>query len=313
MGKRAMLFPGQGAQKVGMGKDFCDEVPAAREIYERANAVLDIDVAKICFEGPEEELNDTGVCQVAVLVTSLAALEALKATCGEDAGKADMTAGLSLGEYTALAYAGAFEFEDAVRLVRQRGLFMKEAGEINPGTMLCLIGMSRDDVMEVIAAAGQDKGTLVAANFNSPGQIVLSGTAEAIEAAAEAATERNAKRVIPLTVSGAFHSPLMEPAAEKLKAELAQIEIKDPAVPVVSNVAAKYVQGADEIRDLLALQLTNSVLWEDSMRFMIFEGMTEATEVGPGRVLSGLLAKTDRSVAASNVGALADLEKSGGH
>lgn len=309
MGKSAILFPGQGAQKVGMGKDFYDAVPAAREVYERANAALDVDVAKVCFDGPEEELNDTAVCQVAVLVTSLAALEALKAQCGEDAAKADMAAGLSLGEYTALAYAGAFQLEDAVRLVRQRGIFMKEAGEINPGTMLCLIGMSRDDVMEVIAAAGQDKGTLVAANFNSPGQIVLSGTAEAIGAAAEIANERNAKRVIPLTVSGAFHSPLMEPAADKLKAELAGIEIKDPAVPVVSNVAAKYVRSADEIRDLLVLQLTSSVLWEDSMRFMIAEGMTEATEVGPGRVLAGLLAKTDRSVATRNIGALADLDK----
>ena len=309
MGNMAILFPGQGAQKVGMGKDFYDAVPAAREVYERANAVLDVDIAKVCFDGPEEELNDTAVCQVAVLVTSLAALEAMRAKCGEDAAKADMAAGLSLGEYTALAYAGAFQFEDAVRLVRQRGIFMKEAGEINPGTMLCLIGMARDDVMEVIAATGQDRGTLVAANFNSPGQIVLSGTAEAIAAAAEIAKERNAKRVIPLTVSGAFHSPLMDPAAEKLKSELAGIEIKDPAVPVVSNVAAKYVRSADEIRDLLALQLTSSVLWEDSMRFMISEGMTEAMEVGPGRVLAGLLAKTDRSVTVRNIGELADLDK----
>jgi [acyl-carrier-protein] S-malonyltransferase len=162
--------------------------------------------------------------------------------------------------------------------------------------------------MAVVATAGQDKGTLVAANFNSPGQIVLSGTADAVGAAAEIARERGAKRVIPLAVSGAFHSPLMGPAAEKLTAELAATEIKDPAVPVVSNVAAKYVQTADEIRDLLTLQLTSSVLWEDSMRFMISEGMTEATEVGPGRVLAGLLAKTDRSVAVRNIGALTDLE-----
>jgi len=308
MSKKAILFPGQGAQKVGMGKDFYDAVPAAREIYERANAVLDIDIAKICFDGPDDELNDTAVCQAAVLVTSIAALEALKAKCGDGAAAADMAAGLSLGEYTALTYAGAIEFEDAVRLVRQRGTFMKEAGEINPGTMLCLIGMSREDVAEVIASAGEDKGVLVAANFNSPGQIVLSGTRDAIDAAAQAATERNAKRVIPLTVSGAFHSPLMEPAAEKLKAELAGIEIKSPAVPVVSNVAAKYVGTADEIRDLLVRQLTSSVMWEDSMRFMISEGMTEAVEVGPGRVLSGLLAKTDRSVSARNVAALTDLD-----
>lgn len=308
MSKKAILFPGQGAQKVGMGKDFYDAVPAAREIYERANAVLDIDIAKICFDGPEDELNDTAVCQAAVLVTSIAALEALKATCGDGAAAADMTAGLSLGEYTALTYAGAIEFEDAVRLVRQRGTFMKEAGEINPGTMLCLIGMSREGVAEVIASACEDKGVLVAANFNSPGQIVLSGTKDAIDAAAQAATKRNAKRVIPLTVSGAFHSPLMEPAAEKLKAELAAVEIKSPAVPVVSNVAAKYVGTADEIRDLLVRQLTNSVMWEDSMRFMISEGMTDAVEVGPGRVLSGLLAKTDRSVSVRNVAALTDLD-----
>lgn len=305
MGKKVVLFPGQGAQKVGMGKDLYESVTAARDIYDRAGAAIGMDLATLCFEGPEEELNDTAVCQPAILATSIAALEAMKAK-GRHM-KADMTAGLSLGEYTALVYAGAIAFEDAVRLVRCRGVFMKEAGQLNPGAMVSVLGMSREAVMEIVAAC-RDKGTLVAANFNCPGQIVLSGRTEAVERAEVLAKERGAKRAIRLVVSGAFHSPLMEPAAEKLKAELAGMNIVPPVVPLVSNVSAKYVTGAEEVRDFLALQLTSPVLWEDSMRFLIAEGMTEAVEVGPGRVLSGLLAKTDRDVAVGNIGSLADLE-----
>jgi len=305
MGKKAILFPGQGAQKVGMGKDLYESVPEARDIYDRAGAAIGMDLAKVCFEGPDEELNDTAVCQPAILATSIAALEAMKAR-GRPV-EADLTAGLSLGEYTALVHAGAIAFEDAVRLVRCRGLFMKEAGQFNPGAMVSVLGMPREAVMEVVAAC-RDKGTLVAANFNCPGQIVLSGTTEAVGRAEVMAKERGAKRAIRLVVSGAFHSPLMDPAAEKLKAELAATNIVPPAVPLVSNVSARYVTTAEEVRDFLALQLTSPVLWEDSMRFMIAEGMTEAVEVGPGRVLSGLLAKTDRDVAVANIGSLADLE-----
>ena len=301
MGKRALLFPGQGAQKVGMGLDLYESVPAARAVYERANAASDIDIAKLCFEGPEDALNDTAVCQAAVLVTSIAALEALRAK-DAPAADADMTAGLSLGEYTALVYAGAIEFEDAVRLVRQRGTFMKEAGELEPGGMVSVLGMTREAALELVAASCKDNGVLVAANFNSPGQVVLSGTVGAVERAAEIAKERGARRVIRLAVSGAFHSPLMQPAADKLRAELEKIEVRDPKVPLVANVSAKYVATGEEARDLLALQLTSSVLWEDSMRLMVADGMTEAVEVGPGRVLSGLLARIDRSVVTRNVG-----------
>jgi [acyl-carrier-protein] S-malonyltransferase len=306
MGKRALLFPGQGAQKVGMGRDLYEAVPAAREVYDRANAVLDFDLAAVCFAGPEEKLNDTAVCQAAVLVTSLAALAALRDR-DPAAARADAAAGLSLGEYTALCFAEAIGFEDAVRLVRRRGLLMKEAGEQNPGAMVSVIGLDRNAVMEVVAAC-KDSGVLTAANFNSPLQVVLSGTAGSVDCAATLAEERGARRVIRLAVSGAFHSPLMEPAAATLREELADTEVRKPSTPVVSNVSARPVSSAEEVRDLLALQLTSPVLWVDSMRYLIGEGMTEAVEVGPGRVLSGLLAKTDRSVATRNVRSLADLK-----
>jgi len=306
MGKTAILFPGQGAQKVGMGRDLYDALPAARQVYDRANAALDIDITTLCFDGPKDELNDTAVCQAAVLVTSLAALEALRAR-HPAAVKADLTAGLSLGEYTALVFAGAVDLEDAVRLVRQRGLFMKEAGKARPGGMVSIIGPDRAAVMQIVDDC-QSEGTLVAANFNSPQQVVLSGSSEAVDCAARLATERGARRAIKLAVSAAFHSPLMEPAAEKLKAELEKTAFRAPQVPLVSNVSARYVETADQVRDLLARQLTSPVLWVDSMQFMIGEGVTQAIEVGPGRVLCGLLAKTDRSVSLAHVGALADLD-----
>ncbi len=306
MAMKAVLFPGQGAQKVGMGADLYEAVPAAREVFKRANEVLGFDLTKLCFEGPEAELNDTANCQVAILVTSVAALEALKSRRGERAVRADVAAGLSLGEYTALCYAGAIAFEDAVRLVRQRGLFMKDAGRANPGAMVSVLGMERDAVAKLIEEC-RGEGVLVAANFNSPGQIVLSGSVEAVDRAATLAKDRGAKRAIKLAVSGAFHSPLMQPAAEKLRSELERTAIADPKVPVVSNVSARYIGSAAEARELLARQLTSPVLWEDSMRFLVAQGMTEAIEVGPGRVLAGLMARTDRNVVVKNVESVADL------
>ncbi len=307
MGQKAILFPGQGAQKVGMGRDLYESVPAARQVYEQANALLDMDLAKLCFEGPKEELDNTANCQAAILVTSLAALEALKARRGEAAAQADLAAGLSLGEYTALCFAGAIGFDDAVRLVRRRGLLMEAAGRENPGAMLAVLGMDREAVMGLVAGVPGDLGTLVVANFNAPGQNVLSGSVEAIDWAASAAPEQGARRAIKLAVSGAFHSPLMGPAAEKLKDALAKTEMHDPQTPVISNVSAKPVASGEEARDMLALQLTNSVLWDDSVRWMVAQGVTEAMEVGPGNVLKGLLGKIDGDVAVSNVGTLADL------
>ncbi len=297
----ALIFPGQGAQYVGMGKDLYDKYPTAKVVYEKANKILQLDISKICFEGPEDKLTRTDICQPAILITSIAALRSLESILSSPiAPKAVL--GLSLGEYTALVCAGSVTFEDGVYLVRKRGEFMEEASRENPGTMVSIIGLSLQETRKVCEETG-----VQIANLNSPGQIVLSGAKVKVEAASSLAKIRGAKRIIPLDVSGAFHSDLMEPAANKLKMEVDKIDISLPKIKVISNVTAKYEATAKEIKDNLVTQVKSPVLWEDSIKFLVGEGIKRFIEVGPGKVLAGLLRRIDLSLECFNVETAADV------
>ncbi len=286
--KTAALFPGQGAQGVGMGKDLFEKSAAARKTFEEANAILGLDLAKICFEGPEETLNRTDTCQPAILVHSIAAVRAL-----EEKGlplKADVAAGLSLGEYTAHVYAGSIAFADALRLVRKRGEAMQAACDAKPSTMATVLGLDLEKLRTAVAEAAS-KGVIVVANILGPGQAAISGEVAAVEAAGEAAKKLGAKRVVMLKVAGAFHSPLMASAVAALKSALAGTEIRAPRIPVVSNVTAGSVTDPAQIRELLGRQVGEPVLWEDSLRRMGADGVKRFVEVGPGKVLTGLARK----------------------
>jgi len=288
------LFPGQGAQYVGMGKSLCERFPAARAIFERANRLLGFDLARICFDGPAEELTKTDISQPAILACSMAALAAM--------GNPPCTAsaGLSLGEYTALVSAGAIDFDLAVPLVHDRGRWMQEACDERPGTMASIIALDRASV-ERAAADASAAGTVAIANINCPGQIVISGEIAAVDKACEIARQLGAKMAIKLNVAGAFHSPLMEPARLKLAQRLESVEIREPRFTVVSNVTGKPVQSPGQIRDHLARQVTNPVLWEDGMRYLLGTGIREFAEIGPGKVLAGLMKRIDPSAVVTNI------------
>ncbi|MDA5107830.1 ACP S-malonyltransferase [Brevibacillus thermoruber] len=289
MSKVAFVFPGQGSQFVGMGRSLAEKSAAARDVFERADEALGFSLSSLCFEGPEEELRLTVNTQPAILTTSVAVLAALREK------RADVTpdyvAGHSLGEYSALVAAGAMAFADAVKVVRARGQFMEEAVPAGQGAMAAVLGMERQalqDVCEAVTASGHP---VQPANMNGPGQIVISGTAEGVRLAGEQAKAAGAKRVLPLNVSGPFHSSLMQPAAEKLMAVLADVDVNDARVPVVANVSARPETAAGAIVDNLVKQVAAPVLWEDSVRWMADQGVTTFVEIGPGKVLAGLIKK----------------------
>jgi [acyl-carrier-protein] S-malonyltransferase len=299
VGKIAFLFPGQGAQHVGMGKSIAERFPAAQSLYDQANEILGYDLAKLCFEGPAEELDSTIISQPALFVTSLAALKMLRADSPEVVLSCEMTAGLSLGEYIALVFAGAMSFEDGLRVVQRRGQAMQEAADATPSGMVSILMLDREKVEEICREAGTS-GILQMANYLCPGNIALSGDNSACERAADLA-EQAGGRAIPLAVAGAFHTDIMKPADARLAEALAGVPIKSPEIPVVSNVDAATHEDPDELRDLLVRQVISPVLWEDSMQAMLSRGVTEFYEIGPGRVLRGLLKRIGRKIPCTTV------------
>src|SRR3989454_6113873 len=300
MSRTALLFAGQGAQSVGVGKDLADKFPTARALFDRANAALGYDLASICFEGPDLELTKTENAQPGIYLVSWVAFQLLKERV--PSLKFEAAAGLSLGEFTALTAAGALNFEDGLKLVRQRGRFMQEACEVTKGGMAAIIGLDEAPTRQVCAQAG-----VALANLNCPGQLVISGEADRIAQACELAKAKGAKRALPLTVAGAYHSPLMAGAQPKLQAELAQVTLNPPAVMVVSNVTAQPHNGVQSIRARLVEQVTSSVRWEESMRYLLGEGFTRFIELGPGTALSGFMKRISKEAQMLNVANSASL------
>lgn len=292
--KTALLFAGQGAQSVGMGRDLAETVPAARALFDQANALLGYDLAAICFQGPEEELTRTENAQPGIFLVSWVAFALLQQRVPSLSFEA--AAGLSLGEFTALAAAKVMSFEDGLRVVRARGRFMHEACEATRGGMAALIGLDEAATREVCAASG-----VTLANLNCPGQIVISGDLDRIPGAIEAAKARGARKAIPLAVAGAYHSPLMAGAQPKLAVELAGLFLNSPEIPVIANVTARPHGSPVEIASLLVDQVTQTVRWEESMRYLLDLGFTRFIEMGPGSALSGFMKRINKSVEVLNV------------
>ncbi|MDB6019270.1 MAG: Malonyl CoA-acyl carrier protein transacylase [Pedosphaera sp.] len=301
MSKTALLFAGQGAQAVGMGKDLAEQFPTAKGWFERANAAVGYDLASICFAGPEAELTKTENAQPGIFLVSWVAWQLLQERVPSLSFEA--TAGLSLGEFTALTAAGVLSFEEGLKVVRQRGRFMQEACEVTRGGMAAVIGLEETATREVCAAAGVEL-----ANLNCPGQLVISGAADKIEKACELAKAKGAKRALPLTVAGAYHSALMASAKPKLQAELAAVRLQTATVPVISNVTAQPHGTSVEIQSRLVEQVTSSVRWEESMRYLLAQGFTRFIELGPGKALSGFMKRIEPMAQMLNVADAASLE-----
>jgi [acyl-carrier-protein] S-malonyltransferase len=302
--KTAFLFPGQGAQVAGMGKEIAQKFDAAAKIFERANAIVGYDLSRICFEGPAERLNTTTVSQPAIFVTSAALLEAVK-TSGI---AADVTAGLSLGEYTALYAAGVISFEDALVLVQKRGQAMQAAAETAEGAMVSIIGLDEGKVGQLCAEAGEGE-LLVAVNFNCPSQIVISGSYAACGRAERLAGKYGAIKAVRLEVAGAFHTEMMSSAANILKEALRECRISEPVnIKTIANIDAEYYKSGKEIAEGLIKQLTCPVLWQKCMEKLIADGVEKFYEIGPGRVLTGLMRRIDRKINVVNVSSLQAIE-----
>jgi len=298
------LFAGQGSQYIGMGKSLYEAFPQAKAVFDQADQALGFSLSKLCFEGPQEELTRTNNCQPAIVTATIAAWEAYKSLNALD--DQSFAAGLSLGEYSALVAVGAIKFEDAVYLVRRRGEFMEEEAGRRPGKMLSIIGLDNTLVKEISREAGVE-----VANLNSPGQTVVSGSAGNIIKAQALAKEKGAKMAIVLDVSGASHSSFMSGAAEKLKTELSRVKISAPKIPVISNVTAKPAASEDEIKENLVRQVASSVLWEDSMRFMLSGGAKNFIEFGPGKVLKGLMRRISAEASVKTIEKKEDLISEG--
>jgi len=295
------MFPGQGSQVPGMGGDLYEAYAGAREVYERADDALGYSLSEICFSGLPEKLGDTAVQQPAILVTSMAALRVLEETGKLSPSAAKATCGLSLGEYSALVFARAVSLEDAVRVVGRRGELMEEAARKRKGGMLSVLGLDREAVEEICRdASGSD--TLVVANLNCPGQVVISGDVAAIDRAEVLSLERGANRAVRLRVSGAFHSPLMAPAQEGLSCALGEADVSSPAVPFVSNVTGAFEKDGGRIKELLVKQLGSPVLWHKCMDALLADGATRFLEIGPGNVLRNLLRRIDSTAVCRSVG-----------
>jgi [acyl-carrier-protein] S-malonyltransferase len=309
MSKTVFLFPGQGAQIVGMGKDIADNFPQAEEIYKKADEILGYPISGICFEGSKEKLDSTTYSQPAIFTTSAAILEVLRTNPETKTIKADATAGLSLGEYTALYAAGVFSFEDGLKLVQERGRAMQAAADNSDGAMVSIIGLDEEKVNQLCEKASEGE-PLKGVNYNCPGQIVISGSTKACERAEKLAEEFGALKAVKLSVAGAFHTKLMQPAADELAKALENTDISlSDSVKTIANINAEYYTSPDEIKKGLIKQLTNPILWQRCMEKMLEDGFDEFYEIGPSRVLTGLMRRIHRKTRVNNISQLKNLQK----